>query len=442
MNTTAEKYIASMPMLSFYVIGGFLFTITIIWLICARRNKTQLAARKEKLRNQKNAENEDFTEESLDEELEPNNWYAWVVGISICLYVWIVGAVITHVWAEYFFIHCADEDNNKALFGDSFGAVNALISAFAFAGMIVAFIMQRYELKLQRKELRMTRDEMKEQTAEFETQNAIMKKQAFEGTFFKMLEVHRQNVGNVMVDGKVHAEAFYALVTILEERYNAAEKSLEEIENHPSDPDFAEGAKVLNGLSEEERKTFCIKYAYGHLTYGADYHVNYNKGSKFRGLEKSVNCIFTNHITSTVGKGGLFKYEYFEGILGHYYRTIFQIVMFVNSQDILNFNEKYQYVKMLRSQMSDYEQILFYYNALSNMGHPWINRIVSHEDNDGQIVEYTMPYSLLIKYRMIKNIPHFFEYFYADPRKFFKEEIRNWEEEADEPFFEQLEQME
>ena len=83
------------------------------------------------------------------------------------------------------------------MFGDSFGAVNALISAFAFAGMIVAFIMQRYELKLQRKELRMTRDEMKEQTAEFETQNAIMKKQAFEGTFFKMLEVHRQNVGFV-----------------------------------------------------------------------------------------------------------------------------------------------------------------------------------------------------------------------------------------------------
>ena len=91
--------------------------------------------------------------------------------------------------------------------------------------------------------------------------------------------------------------------------------------------------------------------------------------------------------------------------------------------------------------MSDYEQILFYYNALSNMGHPWINRKVTHEDNKGNTVEETMPYSLIIKYRMIKNIPHFFEYFYEDPRKLFKEEIHNWEEEADEPFFEQLEQM-
>lgn len=91
--------------------------------------------------------------------------------------------------------------------------------------------------------------------------------------------------------------------------------------------------------------------------------------------------------------------------------------------------------------MSDYEQILFYYNALSNMGHPWISRKVMSEDAEGNIIEAPLPYSLIIKYRMIKNIPHFFEYFYADPRKFFKEEIQNWQEETSEPFFEQLEQM-
>lgn len=418
-----------------------LTVIHIILYVSYKKDRCQRDKKLVYLRRLKVAEEEPFTEESLKEEVEPNTWFAWVLGIVICLDVWIIGAVITHAWASWFFTHCNEDDNNKALFGDSFGAVNALISAFAFAGMIVAFILQRYELKLQRKELQMTRDEMKEQTAEFEKQNTIMKKQAFEGTFFNMLEVHRLNVGNIMVDGAVNSEAFYTLVTILEGRYKAVEKSLEEIEKHPSDSDFSDGAKILQGLSEEERKKFCIKFAYGHLTYGADYHVNYHKGSKYRVLEKSVQCTFTNHITSVVGKDGLFKYEYFEGILGHYYRTIFQIVMFVDRQDILNFNEKYQYVKMLRSQMSDYEQILFYYNSLSNMGNPWINRIVSHEDNEGNIIEETMPYSLIIKYRMIKNIPHFFEYFYEDPRKLFKEEIHNWEEEADEPFFEQLEQL-
>ena len=85
-----------------------MLAITIIWLVCARRNKEQLTEQKEKLRKQKVHDKEVFTEDSLDEELEPNNWYAWVVGICICLYVWIVGAVITHVWAKYFFINCAD----------------------------------------------------------------------------------------------------------------------------------------------------------------------------------------------------------------------------------------------------------------------------------------------------------------------------------------------
>jgi len=38
-------------------------------------------------------------------------------------------------------------------FGDMFGAVNALFSGLAFAGIILAILMQREELKLQRKEL-------------------------------------------------------------------------------------------------------------------------------------------------------------------------------------------------------------------------------------------------------------------------------------------------
>lgn len=428
-------------MISAIIIIVVLIIIHSLLYVCCRINKKQFEVKLAILKQEKEAENEPYTEESLKDEVEPNTWFAWVLSIVICLDVWIIGAVITHAWASWFFTHCNEDDNNKALFGDSFGAVNALISAFAFAGMIVAFILQRYELKLQRKELQMTREEMKEQTAEFEKQNTIMKKQAFEGTFFNMLEVHRQNVGNVMVDGMTSSEAFYTLVTILGERYNAAVKSLEEIEKNPNDPDFYKGAKVLVELTEVERNLFCMKYAYGHLIYGRGYHVNYKKGSKYRVLEGAIEATFTNHISTRLGKDGLYKYEYFEGLLGHYYRTIFQIVMFVDSQDILDFGEKYQYVKMLRSQMSDYEQILFYYNALSNMGHPWINRKVVSEDNEGRIVEETMPYSLIIKYRMIKNIPHFFDYFYEDPRKFFKEEVRNWEEEADEPFFEQLEQI-
>ena len=45
-------------------------------------------------------------------------------------------------------------------FGDTFGALNALISGLAMGGVIVAIFMQRQELILQREELRLTREEL------------------------------------------------------------------------------------------------------------------------------------------------------------------------------------------------------------------------------------------------------------------------------------------
>lgn len=45
--------------------------------------------------------------------------------------------------------------------GDTFGAVNALFSGLAFAGLILAITLQRDELRLQREELALTRSELK-----------------------------------------------------------------------------------------------------------------------------------------------------------------------------------------------------------------------------------------------------------------------------------------
>src|SRR5688500_3394636 len=44
--------------------------------------------------------------------------------------------------------------------GDLFGAVNALFSAWAFVGVIVAILMQRTELQYQREELTETRKQL------------------------------------------------------------------------------------------------------------------------------------------------------------------------------------------------------------------------------------------------------------------------------------------
>ena len=52
----------------------------------------------------------------------------------------------------------------KGQFGDSFGALNALFSGLAFAGIIYTIQLQRKELNYQREELRLTRFELKRST--------------------------------------------------------------------------------------------------------------------------------------------------------------------------------------------------------------------------------------------------------------------------------------
>lgn len=62
--------------------------------------------------------------------------------------------------------------------GDSFGAVNALFSGLAFAGVIITILLQRDELELQRKELELTRKEMENSTDALQKQVEAMKKTA------------------------------------------------------------------------------------------------------------------------------------------------------------------------------------------------------------------------------------------------------------------------
>lgn len=96
-------------------------------------------------------------------------------------YFWIASAVVVAMWLfsafgyPWLFEEIKLED--LAQKGDSFGAVNALFSGLAFAGLIYTMIMQRQELEMQREELAAQRKEMRESRGELEEQNRIQKLQ-------------------------------------------------------------------------------------------------------------------------------------------------------------------------------------------------------------------------------------------------------------------------
>lgn len=68
----------------------------------------------------------------------------------------------------------------RGQFGDMFGAVNTLISGFAFAVFIITLYMQREELRLQREELRLQRKEFIKAREANEAQASSQAEQVFQ----------------------------------------------------------------------------------------------------------------------------------------------------------------------------------------------------------------------------------------------------------------------
>ncbi len=268
---------------------------------------------------------ETLTDDDLEDEIEPKQCHVWILGVVICLDIWIVGTVVTHLWAAHYFTEISAGDSRKALFGDSFGAVNALVSALAFAGMIVAFVLQRYELRLQRKELRDSRREMKQQTAQFEAENNNLEIQRFENLFYNMLNLQQKIVDGLRYDYYDEENVTVALGG----GGTANDRRLIKRE--------VVGRDVFRYLFNEVPLSITVD--------GVKKTVNgYRRFLSYKG--------YANYDTTLVP-------SYFD----HYFRHLYKIVQFVDSQGF-EYDVTYRYLSFLRGTLSRYELVWLYYNAL------------------------------------------------------------------------------
>jgi len=85
--------------------------------------------------------------------------------------------------------------------------------------------------------------------------------------------------------------------------------------------------------------------------------------------------------------------------LGHYFRHFFQTVTYINSSNLLNYKEKYENVKLLRGQLSTYEQLVIFLNSISVLGRVWE---LEKSMSPNKAIEYDR--QLITKYNLIKNI--------------------------------------
>lgn len=232
-----------------------------------------------------------------------------LIAIIICVVVAIGGIILSYSMADRMVPDGDDIMANRGLFGDSWGGVNAFVSALAFAGVIVTLYLQNRDLNLQREEMQLQRKE-------FEEENKTIKYQRFENLFYNMLNLQQK-----IVDG------------LRFEEYEDIRNEVGIITKRHSLKRVIVGRDVFRFLFED------VEFSYGPRP--------------FRGYRRYLTAL------------GVKKYDdtmiptYFD----HYFRHLYKIVQFVDSQGF-EFEEAYRYVSFLRGTLSRYELVWIYYNAL------------------------------------------------------------------------------
>ena len=193
----------------------------------------------------------------------------------------------------------------RGIFGDMFGAVNSLFSGLAFVGVIYAITMQRHEIAIARQDIRYTKEILDDQKAQLERRNEETKKQTFEATFFQLVRLFSDLTNQIDLQRTQNA------VTIV-----------------------TSGKDVFPVFLKRLKKTYRppAKSIYG----GEDFNEAYEE-------------FYSKHNTE----------------LGHYFRTVYNIIKFIDNSDI---PEKNFYSNLLRAQLSDSEAALLFHNGLSKHG--------------------------------------------------------------------------
>ena len=307
-------------------------------------------------------------------------------------------------------------------FGDLIGGtLNPILALFGIVAAGLAFYAQ-YEANKQ----------VQEQ----------FKIQQFESQFFEMLRLHKENISEMKITG------YEVLIETSKERdTNGTLRSL--TETYTNSIRVTEGRKVFVTMNTELiacfellqyfnnlwgcniSQHFLLDLAYKFFFFGSKSEIvasenispqvinifrhELNKIRKFHKNSTGIKNTFTglNNIEIKLH----IKYLPFSGHenrLGHYYRHLYSTVKYVvnkEKQGLIDYNQARGYLKILRSQMSNDEQLLLYYNYIIGFGKDW--------ENDG----------FLTKYRMLHNLPINSVKYVTNPRIHFQQFIQSIKED-------------
>ena len=129
--------------------------------------------------------------------------------------------------------------------------------------------------------------------------------------------------------------------------------------------------------------------------------IEYNETKDYEIKEIAFQTLIKNNSIKYYG-GHQFR-------LGHYFRNLFQIYKLIDRTSFLSDIEKFNYSKVIRSQLSSYELYLLFFNSISSLGYEWEFAYIDEQKQN----------CLISKYQILKNIPDLHIYNIIDIPSFF-----------------------
>jgi hypothetical protein len=261
---------------------------------------------------------------------------------------------------------------DTGVIGDTIGGIVGPL--VGFIGVILTFLA--FYIQFQANQVQIKALEEQKKSAEQQEKQILL--QQFESNFFELLKLQRENVSE------------------LDYRNNTGRNVIIKIVN-----EFFEIMQALidsniirdNRLGEQG----LANISYTILFFGTDetvQHVLENRFfEKYSSIEEPLKA-FIQTLRNRTNPYSLDKY-YFNGHqsrLGHYFRHLRRTVTFVHRNSFLTTTQKKEYIRILRAQLSNHEQIILFFNSISDLGLKWE---LKNDNNE----------ALITTYHLLRNIP-------------------------------------
>ncbi len=303
--------------------------------------------------------------------------------------------------------------------GDTFGGITApFIGGIGVLLTFAAFYVQYKANIEQRKSLKEQQKQLGEQRTQNMEQEKDLKIERFENRFFELIKIHRENVAEISLvdEGITSKKAFIVMFDEYRACYyvlrdyllhNITDINKEEIVNIAFiffyiGIDENSNILIYELLKKYDRETIKIMLDELSNRRNQSYYMG-NYGLNFTSLEELPK--FSTSLSYAPFQGHVSR-------LGNYFRHIWMMINFLDNQDSEIFPDdvKKEYAKMFRAQISNYEQLIIHYNALTDLGKVWFER------------------KLITKYKLTKNLPYPMAYFGPNLEVLYGKGYFEWEE--------------